>query len=210
MYTPRHFQESREAALAALIRAYPLATVVLSGANGLSANHVPLELAGEGALHGHVARANELVAADGAQVLVIFQGADGYISPNWYPSKQLTHREVPTWNYSVVHVHGRLRVIDDRDWLLALLHRLTNRHEASEPAPWSVSDAPADHVEKLLKAIVGIEIVIDRIEGKFKLSQNHPAANQAGAVDGLRRRAQGQDLDLAIQMSKTRDDADGA
>lgn len=210
MYTPRHFAQMDRQALDALMRAYPFATVVMSRADGLAANHLPLELAGEGVLQGHVARGNELAKADGAQVLVIFQGADAYVSPNWYPSKQLTHREVPTWNYSVVHVHGRLRVIEDKNWLLGLLQRLTDRHEASEPSPWKVSDAPADHVEKLLNAIVGLEIIVERCEGKFKLSQNHPAENRAGVVQGLRARAQRSDLDMAVQMSEPKEPEHGA
>jgi len=135
-------------------------------------------------------------------VLVIFRGADGYISPNWYPSKQQTHREVPTWNYAVVHVHGRLRVIEDAAWLRALLERLTDRHEAGQPAPWHVSDAPEDHIEKMLRAISGLEISIERIEGKFKLNQNHPAANRAGVVDGLRERAGRGDAELADLMAQ--------
>ena len=139
---------------------------------------------------------------DGAEVLVIFRGPDGYISPNWYPSKQETHREVPTWNYAVVHVHGRLRVIDDATWLRQLLERLTDRHEAGLPVPWHVSDAPEDHIEKMLRAISGLEISIDRIEGKFKLNQNHPAANRAGVVAGLGKRAGRGDAELADLMSK--------
>jgi transcriptional regulator len=130
----------------------------------------------------------------------MFQGAQGYISPNWYPSKQVTHREVPTWNYVVVHVRGRLRVIEDKAWLRRLLDALTDRHEAGQPAPWRVADAPADHVDRMLGAIVGIEIEIERIEGKFKLSQNHPPANRAGVIEGLRRRNAPGDTALADLM----------
>jgi transcriptional regulator len=160
-------------------------------------------------LHGHVARGNELAKADGAEVLVIFRGPDAYVSPNWYPSKHVTGREVPTWNYAVVHMHGRLRVIEDPIWLRALLERLTDRHETGQAAPWRVDDAPADHVEKLLGAIVGLEIAIERTEGKFKLSQNHPAANRAGVVDGLRVRAHRHDADLAGLMIATKELTDG-
>jgi len=142
---------------------------------------------------------------DGAEVLVIFQGPDGYISPNWYPSKHETGREVPTWNYAVVHVHGRLQVIDDAAWIRQFLETLTDRHEAQQPKPWHVSDAPADHVEKSLKAIVGIAITIERIEGKFKLSQNHPVRNQAGVVDGLRQRDGDGDAELAQLMAHTKE-----
>lgn len=208
MYLPRSFHETREDALRALMRDYPFATVITAGAAGVAANHLPLELAGD-RLHGHVARVNELAKADGVEVLVIFQGPDAYVSPNWYPSKHETGREVPTWNYAVVHVHGRLRVVEDKAWLRTLLERLTERHEAGQVSPWRVDDAPADHVEKMLGAIVGLDIAIDRIEGKFKLSQNHPARNRAGVVDGLRARAHRHDHDLASLMISTKELTDG-
>jgi transcriptional regulator len=200
MYVPKHFAETRIEVLHGLIRDYPFAAVVANTVDGLVANHLPFERVG-GALHGHVARGNELARLDGAEVLAIFQGPDGYISPNWYPTKQETHREVPTWNYAVAHVHGRLKVVADAAWLRALLERLTDRHEAAEPQPWHVADAPADHVEKMLPAIVGIEIAIERIEGKFKLSQNHPERNRLGVVAGLRRRDGDGDAELAALMA---------
>ncbi len=201
MYLPTYFKETRSEALHALMRAYPFATLVTYGDAGLTANHLPCELVGDH-LHGHVARGNELARADGAEVLVIFRGPEGYVSPNWYPSKHETGREVPTWNYAVIHVHGRLRVVEDHTWLRQLLERLTDRHEAGQPKPWHVSDAPADHIEKSLGGIVGLEISIDRIEGKFKLSQNHPAANRAGVVDGLRQRSGRGDAELADLMAQ--------
>jgi transcriptional regulator len=200
MYVPAHFKEANSEKLHALMHAYPFATIVTQGDGGLAANHLPLELV-DGKLHGHVARGNELSRMDGAEVLVIFRGPDGYVSPNWYPSKRETHREVPTWNYAVVHVHGRLRTVSDAAWLRQLLERLTDRHEASQAEPWRVSDASEDHIEKSLRAIVGLEISIDRIEGKFKLSQNHPDANRAGVLDGLRQRAGRGDAALADLMS---------
>ncbi|MGS1125432.1 FMN-binding negative transcriptional regulator [Rhodanobacter sp. UC4437_H4] len=201
MYTPKHFVENRIEALHGLIRAYPFATLVTRAADGLTANHLPFELVGE-VLHGHVARGNELARLDGAEVLLVFQGPDGYISPNWYPSKHETGREVPTWNYAVVHVHGRLRVIDDAAWLRRLLETLTDHHEAGQPQPWKISDAPDDHIETSLRAIVGLEVSIDRIEGKFKLSQNHPARNRAGVIAGLRERDGDGDAELAAWMSR--------
>jgi transcriptional regulator len=201
MYMPSYFKETRSEALHALMRAYPFATLVTHGDAGLAANHLPFELVGDH-LHGHVARGNELARADGAEVLVIFRGPEGYVSPNWYPSKHETGREVPTWNYAVIHVHGRLRVVEDHTWLRQLLERLTDRHEAGQPKPWHVSDAPADHIEKSLDGIVGLEISIDRIEGKFKLSQNHPAANRAGVVEGLRQRSGRGDAELADLMAQ--------
>ena len=201
MYTPKHFVESRVESLHGLIRAYPFATLVTRAADGLTANHLPFELVGE-VLHGHVARGNELARLDGAEVLLVFQGPDGYISPNWYPSKHETGREVPTWNYAVVHVHGRLRVIDDATWLRRLLETLTDHHEAGQPQPWKISDAPDDHIETSLRAIVGLEVSIDRIEGKFKLSQNHPARNRAGVIAGLRERDGDGDAELAAWMTQ--------
>ena len=201
MYTPKHFEETRVDALHGLIRAYPFAALVTHTVAGLTANHLPFELV-DGVLHGHVARGNELTRLDGAEVLLIFRGPDGYSSPNWYPSKHETGREVPTWNYAVVHVHGRLRVIDDADWLRRLLETLTDHHEATQPKPWKVGDAPEDHVAKSLRAIVGIEVAIERIEGKFKLSQNHAARNRAGVIAGLRQRDGDGDAELAEWMTR--------
>ncbi len=206
MYMPSSFRETRSEALNGLIRAYPFATLVVQTADGLIANHLPFERVGE-MLHGHVARGNELARMDGAEVLLIFRGPDGYISPNWYPSKHETGREVPTWNYAVVQVHGRLKVIDEADWLRRLLGTLTDHHEAAQPQPWKVSDAPEDHIEKSLRAIVGLEVTVERIEGKFKLSQNHPARNRAGVVDGLRARNGDGDTELAALMAQQEDSA---
>jgi transcriptional regulator len=202
MYLPKSFHETRLDVLHALIGAYPFGTVVMHGDEGLVANHLPFELVGEALLHGHVACGNELARADGASVLAIFQAADGYISPNWYPSKHETGREVPTWNYAVVHVHGRLRVMDDKASLRQLLEQLTDRHEASQPKPWHLSDAPEDHIESMLRHIVGIEIAIERIEGKFKLSQNHPDANRAGVRKGLGERNGRRDRELLDLMQQ--------
>ena len=200
MYTPKYSEETRADVLDALVRTYPFATVVANTANGLVANHLPFELV-DGVLHGHVARGNELVRMDGVEVLLVFRGPDGYISPNWYPTKHETGREVPTWNYAVLHVHGHLRVIDDPVWLRVLLERLTDRHEADQPQPWKMTDAPGDHIETSLHAIVGLEVTIDRVEGKFKLSQNHPARNRAGVIAGLHERDGDGDMELAALMT---------
>ncbi|MEP7184988.1 MAG: FMN-binding negative transcriptional regulator [Rhodanobacter sp.] len=204
MYLPSAFQETRREALHGLIRDYPFASVVTQSASGLTVNHLPFELVGD-CLHGHVARGNELAKLDGAEVLLMFHGPDGYISPNWYPTKHETGREVPTWNYAVVNVHGRLRVIDDTVWLRQLLETLTTRHEASEPVPWTLDQAPADHIQKMLRAVVGLEIAVDRIEGKFKLSQNHPARNRDGVLAGLQRRNAEGDASLAELMSQQKE-----
>ena len=202
MYLPKAFAENRRDVLDALLRAYPLATVLLSGAGGIVANWVPFELDGTQRLSGHVARGNELAQADGAEVLLLFHGPQGYVSPNWYPSKHVSGREVPTWNYAVVEVRGRLRVIDDATWLRRLLETLTDRHEAGQPRPWKIGDAPDDHIEKSLRAIVGLEVSIERIAGKFKLSQNHPEANRLGVIHGLRQRDAAGDAELAAWMTR--------
>ncbi|HET7300794.1 MAG TPA: FMN-binding negative transcriptional regulator [Oleiagrimonas sp.] len=201
MYLPKAFKETRPETLHGLIHAYPFATVVTRTVAGLDANHLPFELV-DGVLHGHVARGNDLATLAGAEVLVVFRGPQGYISPNWYPTKHETGREVPTWNYAVVHVHGHLKVIEDAAWMRVLLERLTDRHEATEPQPWKITDAPEDHIEKSLHAIVGLEIGIERIEGKFKLSQNHPERNRLGVVAGLHRRGGAGDTELADLMAR--------
>ena len=191
MYLPKHFAETDVAAMHALMRAHPLATVVHSGPQGLGANHLPLHLSAEpapnGCLQGHVARANTLwkEAGPDAQVLVIFNGPEHYISPSSYASKARDGRVVPTWNYVAVHAHGTLRVIDDAAWVAAQMQALTSTHEAGRAAPWSVEDAPADYIERMRMAVVGIEIVVSRLEGKWKVSQNQPAENQESLVAAL-------------------------
>jgi len=196
MHLPRHFRETRREVLHGLMRDHPFATLVTHAADGLTANHLPFELVGD-VLQTHVARGNELTGMDGLEALVVFRGPQGYVSPNWYPTKRETGREVPTWDYAVVHAHGHIRLVDDAAWMRDLLERLTTRHEAGEPEPWRISDAPADHIATSLRAIVGIEIPIERLVGKFKLNQNHPERNRQGIVEGLRRRDAGDDLALA-------------
>ncbi|CAM2160053.1 FMN-binding negative transcriptional regulator [Paraburkholderia tropica] len=191
MYVPAHFDESRPEVLHAFIAQHPFGTLVTHGASGLDANHIPFELlAGEGAfgtLHAHVARANPLWqdVADGDEVLAIFRAGDAYISPTWYPSKHEHHKQVPTWNYAVVHAHGRIRVRDDEKFVRGVVARLTRTHEASEPQPWKMGDAPADYLDTMLKAIVGIEIEMTRLTGKRKLSQNKDARDIRGAGEAL-------------------------
>jgi transcriptional regulator len=190
MYLPPHFEQHDRVALQALMREHPLAALVTSGPDGLTADHVPLEFdatAGEhGTLVGHVARANPLwQSAAGKPVLAIFRGPQAYVSPSWYPSKASTHKVVPTWNYAVVHAHGVLEAVDDAPWLRELVGRLTDRHEAPRPAPWSVNDAPADYVQTMLRAIVGIRIPIERLVGKWKVSQNRSQADREGVAQGL-------------------------
>ena len=193
MYLPTHFEETRVQVLHALIGAHPLGALVAMTGAGLDANHIPFEVDPEpgpfGTLRGHIARANPLWRdfSRDVEALVIFQGPGTYVSPAWYPTKQETAKVVPTWNYAVVHAHGTLRFIDDRDWLRAFVSKLTDRHEAPRPEPWKVTDAPADYIEKQLGAIIGLEIPITRLVGKWKVSQNRPAQDREGAAEGLLR-----------------------
>jgi transcriptional regulator len=191
MYIPKHFEQPDVQVMYELIRAQPLATVVTIGSECLVANHIPLILSEDpapfGTLLGHVARANGVWKdlAAGGDALVIFHGPEAYISPTWYATKRETGKVVPTWNYAVVHVHGTLRVRDDPKWVRAQIDRLTAQSEAEMPAPWAVTDAPPEYIEKLVHAIVGIEIEITKLEGKWKASQNQPIENRAGVIAGL-------------------------
>jgi transcriptional regulator len=176
MYVLAHFAEQRTEALHALIEANPLGILVTNGKSGLDANHIPFHLDKArdqfGRLHAHVARANPVWQdiASGDEVMVVFRAAHAYISPNWYPSK--FHKQVPTWNYSVVHAHGRVTIRDDERYVLGVVGRLTRTHEAGQPVPWKMADSSREYIDAMLKAIVGIEIEVTRLVGKFKLSQN--------------------------------------
>lgn len=191
MYIPAHFAINSPQDMHAIIRAHPLGALVTMGPEGLDANHIPFEFDaahGEyGLLTAHVARANPVwqQCKDGADVLVIFRGNESYISPNWYPSKHETHRQVPTWNYEVVHIHGRLTVMDEAKFVRGVVARLTREHEATEPRPWKMGDSPPDYIDGMLRAIVGIEIEVKRIEGKAKLSQNRENRDRLNAADVL-------------------------
>ena len=192
MYLPKHFEQPDPDAMARLLAAHPLATLAWNSADGLTAEHLPLMWergAGDGplgTLRGHVARANPVWReAAGAAVLAAFQGPQAYITPSWYPSKAASAKVVPTWNYAVVHAHGTLRVTEDAAWLRALVGRLTDTHEASRAHRWQVDDAPADYIEQMLRAIVGIEIELVSLQGKWKVSQNRTAADRAGVAAGL-------------------------
>ena len=191
MYLPSHFAEARVDVLHDLIRAYPFGTLVVLASNGLEANHIPFEIDPEpapfGTLRGHLARANPLWKDFSAQVdaLAIFQGPHTYISPSWYPTKKEHGKVVPTWNYAVVHATGPIRVIDDQAWVRRFVEQLTLRHEAHRSNPWKVTDAPADFVDTMTSAIVGIEIPISRLTGKWKVSQNRPEKDRAGVVEAL-------------------------
>lgn len=188
MYIPDHFSIKSEQALHQIIRDHPLGVLVTHTAQGLDANHIPFELdSARGVLTAHVARANPVWqdCGDAADVLVIFRGNESYISPNWYPSKHETHRQVPTWNYEVVHVHGRLTVQDQPSFVRAVVARLTRVHEAAEPKPWKMGESEPEYINAMLKAIVGIEIAITRLEGKAKLSQNREPRDRHSAAQTL-------------------------
>ncbi len=191
MYQPAHFREDRLDVLHGLITAHPLGLLVTAGPGGLMANPVPFLLeAGTsefGSLRAHVARANdhwrELTAVD--ECLIVFQGPQHYISPGWYATKRETGKVVPTWNYTIVEAWGRPRVMDNGTWLHRQLNDLTDSHEQSRPAPWKVADAPESFIAAQMNGIIGIEIGISRIIGKWKVSQNRPAEDRAGVHAGL-------------------------
>ena len=210
MYLPSHFNVTDVATLHALIRERPLATLVTLGSGGLEANHIPFVLDSSavpfGVLRGHVARANPLwrECAPDAEVLAIFHGPESYISPSWYASKADTGRVVPTWNYATVHAHGRLRVVEDAAWLRAQLEALTGHNEQRFASPWRVADAPRDYTSGLVKAIVGIEIPIARLEGKWKVSQNQPSPNIASVIEGLRADGDNAMADLVAERAPPR------
>ena len=194
MYLPDHFDERRPEVLLALLRSHPLGLLITQDAQGeMTANSVPFVLdadpaGGPGILRAHVARANPLwrAARGDLDSIVVFQGEQAYISPSFYPSKAEHGKVVPTWNYVMVQARGRLRVVDDAAWLHAFVTRLTDRHEAPRAQPWAVADAPDDYIATMLRAIVGIEIVLSSLMGKWKVGQNRSATDRAGVAQGLR------------------------
>lgn len=204
MYIPAHFAETRKEVLHSRIVQHPFGTLITHGSGGLDANHIPFELAAEdgelGVLRGHVARANPVwqEVANGDEVLVVFHAGDAYISPNWYPSKHELHKQVPTWNYMVVHAHGRITILDDERYVRGVVGRLTRTHEASEPKPWKMGDAPKDYVDAMVKAIVGVQIEITRLVGKSKLSQNKEARDIQGAAEALKSSGESQLADAML------------
>ncbi|MFN6994694.1 MAG: FMN-binding negative transcriptional regulator [Aquincola tertiaricarbonis] len=191
MYLPSQFAVPDAALLHRLIQQHALGMLTYRNGDGLEAEHLPFLLdtgqGPQGTLLAHVARANPVwrQVPEGAEVLVVFRGAQGYISPSWYPGKQQTHRYVPTWNYEAVHAHGTLHVRDDEKFVRAVVARLTRQHEATQPAPWKMGDAPADYLATLMQHIVGIEVRLTRLQGKFKLNQHHQPADREGAIQGL-------------------------
>lgn len=203
MYIPPHFAVADPAAPHRIIRAHPLGALVTQGPDGLDADHLPFEFDPASGPHGlltaHVARNNPLWqrCASGSAVMVIFRGAETFISPSWYPSKHETHRQVPTWNYEVVHAHGTLTVRDDERFVRGLVARLTRTHEAAEPRPWKMTDSAPDYIDAMLRNIVGIEIAVTSLVGKSKLSQNKEPSDRLAAAQVLAERGQ---AELAARM----------
>lgn len=203
MYQPPHFIENRPAVLRDLIRAHPLGLLISNGADGPVANPLPFlfdaEVKPHGRLRAHLAKANPqwrmLADMPDTPVLVVFQGVDTYVTPSWYETKRETGKVVPTWNYAIVQVRGRAKVIEDRDWLAGQIAELTATHESGRVEPWKVTDAPDAFIQAQLKGIVGLEIEIAEISGKWKVSQNRPAADRAGVAEGL-------DADTAVRAAE--------
>ena len=191
MYNPKRFAETRLDVLHTLMARHPLATLVTHGPDGLAADHIPFEIGAPtaaapfGVLRAHVARANPLWRLSGTQVLAVFQGPSAYISPSLFAEKAISGKVVPTWNYATVHAAGEMTAIEDRDWLLAFVNRLTDRFEAPRAEPWAVGDAPRPYIDALLNAIVGIEIPIARLDGKWKINQDDSAADRVKIAAGL-------------------------
>ena len=191
MYVPPHFVEDDKAALHQAIGETRLATLVTLGSEGMEASHMPILLdAGEGpygAIRGHLARANPQWRRASAETpaLVMFLGPDAYVSPNWYATKRETGKVVPTWNYLAIHAYGRVEFFEDAERLRAIVTSLTQRHEGRREKPWAVSDAPEDYIQAQLRGIIGFRLPIDRLEGKWKLSQNRPEADRRGVNEGL-------------------------
>jgi len=187
MYVPTHFAPPSDA-VDELLTHHGAADLVTAGPGGLTASMLPfVHDRDRGTLRGHLARTNDhWRCIDGVAALVIVHGTDGYVSPSWYAAKREHGRVVPTWNYTTVHVHGTVSVHDDVAWVAEVVRRLTELHESGRPEPWSVDDAPRPFVEGMLRAIVGVQVSIERVEAKFKLSQNRPSADIDGVVEGLR------------------------
>lgn len=207
MYRPDHFRVEDVAEMHALMRARPFAALVSAGSAGLYASHLPTVLKDDapfGVIECHLARANphwkDLAA--GGEALMIFQGPEAYITPNWYASKAETGKAVPTWNYAVVHAYGRPEVMQDKEWLRRHVGELTAQQEAHEAAPWAVTDAPESYIDVMLRGIVGFRFAIARLEGKWKMSQNREMKDRAGTAQGLEQRREGDDAEVAALVRR--------
>ncbi len=211
MYLPANFREDRVEVLHQAIRQIALGTLVTLGQNGLCASHAPMLVDAEpapfGTLTGHIARANPQWQSLKPEVdaLAVFTGPHAYVSPGWYPTKAQTGKVVPTWNYVAIHATGRLRFFDDAEPLRRIVTRLTDTHEQRRAEPWKVTDAPEDFIAGMLKAIIGFELAIVRLEGKWKMSQNRPAEDRTGVVDGLRREGGASDVAAIVASAMATD-----
>jgi len=208
MYVPKHFEERDITVLHSLIRSHPLGAWVTHAGQSLLVNHIPFLVdpaRGEyGTLIGHVARANPVWKSFSKEMasVVIFQGPQAYISPSWYPTKHAHGKAVPTWNYAVVHAEGVPSAIEDASWLLAHVTQLSDLHESKQAVPWSVADAPRDYIDTMLKAIVGIEIPISTVSGKWKASQNRPLPDKLGTIAGLHERGDATSKQMAALVQR--------
>ncbi len=190
VYTPQDFREERQDVLLDAIKAIHFGAVITYSGKAFTTSHLPLLVNEEKdkiILEGHVARANPLwkIAVTECPVITIFQGPHAYIHPGWYETKKKNGRVVPTWNYQVIHCHGRMEACDSKEWLLTHLEKLTHHHESSRPQPWTLAEAPKDYIEAMVKGIVGLKIYVEKIEGVWKMSQNHPLENRLGVIEGL-------------------------
>ena len=205
MYIPSKFKQDDEQELLALMRDYPFATLITYTKSGIEVNHLPISISwqeGKLYLHAHIAKVNKFwqSVAELSEAMVIFNGPNCYISPNHYPTKQQTGKAVPTWNYIAVHVKGAIRFIHDASWIHRALETLTTEHESKSENPWAMSDVPASYINKMLPAIVGIEIAVTSITGQWKLSQNQPEINQLGVIDGLSASAEANAQQVAARV----------
>jgi transcriptional regulator len=202
MHIPSKFKQNDESQLMALMREYPFATLVTRYESSIEATHLPVIIAkveGKNIIQAHIAKANKIWKSvkDGSEILLIFNGPNCYVSPNYYPTKAEAGKAVPTWNYVVVHVKGSISFIHDEKWIYNMIDSLTKEHESKQKMPWSISDAPDAYIKKMLPAIVGIEISIDSIEGQWKLSQNQPEVNKFGVVEGLSEKSDDHECEIA-------------
>jgi transcriptional regulator len=210
VYLPRHFEETRAEELHRLIEEHPLGAWIVNGPAGLDANHVPFHLeakpGGSVRLLAHVARANPVwkEVREGDESLVIFRAEEAYVSPNWYPSKHESHRQVPTWNYRVVHAHGKVTIRDDEKFVRGVVARLTRTHEARANAqqPWKMTDSAPEYIDQMLANIVGVEVEVTRLVGKWKLSQNREARDRVSAAEELRKRDEAAISDAMLRVGK--------
>jgi transcriptional regulator len=213
MFTPKKFKQENVDDLVQLIQQHPFATLITHSEGGLEATHLPMFVVKKAdgfCLKAHIAKANPLWKSvkNGAEVLITFHGPNGYISPNHYPTKKQTGKAVPTWNYVVVHVKGAIAFIHDPDWIYNAIDTLTNIHESGQAQPWSIKDAPDEYIQKMIPAIVGIEIEVTSMEGQWKLSQNQPEVNQHGVVAGLAQSADSNSVKVAAMITQNLNNAD--